>query len=330
MRTSRTFSSLLILLAALFLVTQVGLAADPGQAYSPDNAASDQKAGSVLFFNIYTSDATSPTTQNTKFSITNTSPSEAVAVHLFFVDGVSCSPADFIVCLTPSQTISYDTADLDPNTEGYIVAVAVDGNGLPKKHNYLIGQEFVKFASGHQAGLGAIAVASNWVQQLDETAVMADLLFDRDMYEQLPAVLAIDNIPSRVSNNDTMVIINRPSGDLALGANSIGSIFGLLYNDTENAYSFNLSSSRCQYRFSFNNTTPRTAPRFTTVVPDGRTGWVKFYSVSGAPLIGAMINYNSSSGGVPTAYTGGHNLHQLRLTNATLRIPIYPASCFDR
>jgi len=41
-------------------------------------------------------------------------------VHLFFVDGATCSIADSLVCLTPNQTASFLASDIDPGTTGYI------------------------------------------------------------------------------------------------------------------------------------------------------------------------------------------------------------------
>src|SRR5262249_55332011 len=95
-------------------------APDPGilpQAASP---VSDQRAGSVLIYNIYTSSAASPNSQDTRVSITNVEQSRSAIVHLFFVDGSSCMAADSYICLTPNQTATFLASDLDPGTTGYI------------------------------------------------------------------------------------------------------------------------------------------------------------------------------------------------------------------
>lgn len=327
MRTSRRFSSLLLILAALTLLSAAAMAADPGIPFPVDSVVSDQKAGSVLFFNVYTSSATSPATENTRISITNTSATRNVAVHLFFIDGASCSPADSIICLTANQTTTFRSSDFDPGTMGYLVAVAINDIGCPIVHNFLIGDEYVKFASGHSGTLGAEALAANVAPVCDDTTISVNLNFDGISYDRLPAVLAVDNLPSRVDGNDTMIIVNRPSGNLALGAESIGALSGLLYNDTESAYSFSFNSAQCQVKFSFSNTLPRTAPRFTTVVPSGRTGWVKFYTFTGVPLLGAVINFNQAASASPSAYSGGHNMHALRLTTSSISIPVFPPNC---
>lgn len=314
----------------ILLLGKEGFAADPGAPYLPDLAPSDQKAGSVLIYNLYTSDLTSPATHNTRISVTNTSATIPVAVHLFFVDGVSRSIADFVICLTPNQTISYETVELDPSTEGYILAVAVDLNGLPIIHNFLIGDAYVKYGSGHQACLSAMGVAARAMPSVPSLSVMVDLAFDDVHYEQLPAVLAIDNIPSRINNNDTMVVINRLSGDLSLGMSELGAVFGLLYNDVESSHSYNVSSPRSQLRYQMTNLMPRTTPRFTTVIPDGRTGWSRLYAVPTAAISGVVLIHHPGSLGAPNAFTGGHNLHHLARISTTISMPVYPINCFTR
>jgi hypothetical protein len=301
------------------------LAADPGLPFDDAAPVNDQRAGSVLFYNIYTSSATAPATENTRISITNTSSSKAVSVHLFFVEGSSCSSADNMLCLTANQTASFGVSDLDPGTTGYIIAIAADDQGRPVKHNFLIGDLYVKFASGHQANLGAEAVGAIEPPDFDDTTVFLTLNFNGVEYGRLPAVVAVSNLQSRADGNDTTVIINRPSGNLAIGADSIGALVGILFNDAENAFSFSFFTNQCQFKFSFTNTTPRTVPRFNNIVPVGRTGWVKLFTLTGAPLLGAVINLNQ--GASPRAFNHGHNLHKLTLTTSSVTIPVFAPNC---
>ena len=328
MRTSRCFTSILTALAALLMLAINSFAAEPGVPFPVDGVVSDQKAGSVLIYNVYTSSATSPATENTRINITNASDTRAVAVHLFFIDGASCSPADSVVCLTARQTTSFKASDFDPGTMGYLVVVAIDNNGCPVVHNALIGDEYVKFSTGHEANLAAVAAAASSVPVCDATSTDVTLAFNGVQYDQLPQTVAIDNIASRVDGNDTMLVLINPSGNMGIGANSLGSIAGILYNDAENAASFTFASSQCQLKFSINNTTPRTAPRFTNFVPSGRSGWMKFYNYSGAPLLGSVINFNPAASASPTAFNQGHNLHIMRLApTASMRIPVFPPNC---
>ena len=81
-------------------------------------------------------------------------------VHLFFVDGTTCSIADSIVCLTPNQTMTSLASELDPGVTGYLIAVAIDSNGCQIRVNPLIGDEYVKFDSGYFGIYGAEQIAA--------------------------------------------------------------------------------------------------------------------------------------------------------------------------
>ena len=57
MRTSRKLINGLLALCALVVVSSAALAADPGLPYPAASEVSDQKAGSILIYNTYTSSA---------------------------------------------------------------------------------------------------------------------------------------------------------------------------------------------------------------------------------------------------------------------------------
>ncbi|MGE0104563.1 MAG: hypothetical protein AB7H86_12935 [Blastocatellales bacterium] len=323
MRTSLKLTMLAIF--AVAMMSMSALAADPGAPFPASSQVSDQKAGSVLIYNFYTSSATASNTDNTRINITNTADYSAIFVHLFFVAN-SCTVADAYVCLTANQTGSFLTSDFDPGFRGYIVAVATDPYGRPVRFNHLIGDEYVKLASGHAANLGAEAFAAINPGEVGPGDVTTTIDFDNNEYNWVPRVLALSNIPSRVDGNDTLVILNRTGGSLSTGAASIGSIFGLLYDDAENVLSFTTSGG-CQKAFSITNTEPRTVPRFETFIPSGRSGWMKLWASSNVGIIGAMINYNANAAAQANAFNGGHNLHKLTLTTDAYSIPVFPASC---
>ncbi|MFN0111435.1 MAG: hypothetical protein ACKVZH_21435, partial [Blastocatellia bacterium] len=302
----------------------------PGQVIPSTSEMSDQKAGSVLIYNTFTSGATSGNTQNTRINITNTHPTLPAFVHLFFV-AEGCSVADSYLCLTANQTASFLASDLDPGTSGYLVAVAVDGvRGCPTNFNYLIGDEYVKFTTGHAANLGAQAFSAiaGGLPACDGNSVTAQLNFDGTSYNRLPATLALSNIGSRADGNDTLLIVNRIGGNLGIGASTLGTLFGILYDDAENALSFSVAGN-CQLRNSITNNFPRTTPRFETFIPAGRTGWLKIFNQTGAAgITGAAINFNANAASSAGAFNQGHNLHGLTL-NATnsYTIPVFPPSC---
>jgi hypothetical protein len=330
MRTSRKLTHALLALSALVLMSGAALAADPGVAYPATSEVSDQKAGSILIYNFYTSGATGGNTQNTRVNITNTSTTSAAFVHLFFVAD-SCQVADSFICLTANQTASFLASDIDPGVSGYIVAVANDGvNGCPLAFNFLIGDEFVKLSTGHAANLGAEAFAALYTGVLpgcDANTTSVSLSFDGISYNRAPRVLAASNIPSRADGNDTLIIINRVGGNLATGAATLATLFGLLYDDAESVFSFSVTGG-CQLRGSLSNTFPRTTPRLETIIPAGRSGWLKIRSDSDIGIIGAQINANANAGAQAGAFNGGHNLHKLTLaTAASYTMPVFPPSC---
>jgi hypothetical protein len=263
--------------------------------------------------------------------MTNIDPARSANIHLFFVDGAACSVADAYICLTANQTTSLFASDLDPGTTGYVVAVAIDQiTGCPVEFNCLIGEEYVKFSSGHASNLkteGVKAIAGG-LPVCDSSSTTAQLNFDGVSYSLLPRVLAVSNIPSRADGNDTMLILNRIGGNLGTGMDRLESVFGILYDDAENAYSFSFNPNSCQFRSSLSNSFPRTTPRIEQVVAAGRSGWMKMWSSPDSAIVGAVINYNPNSMASSNAFNHGHNLHALTSTSsASLTIPIFPPSC---
>jgi pimeloyl-ACP methyl ester carboxylesterase len=303
----------------------------PGRSLAAHSEVSGQKSGSVLVYNIYTSSIGAPNTQNTRINLTNVHPTLSLAVHLFFVDGASCAVADSFLCLTPNQTASFQAWDIDPGTTGYLVAVATDlATGCPINFNYLIGDAYVKFSSGHAANLGAEAIAAlaGGLPACNANSPTAQLNLDGVSYNRVPRTLALDNIPSRADGNETLIILNRIGGNLGTGAATLTGLFGILYDDAESPISFSFSPGTCQFRSTISNSFPRTTPRFETFIAAGRSGWMKFSSQNDQGILGAAINFNASAGAVSSAYNQGHNLHKLTTTpSMVLTIPVFPPSC---
>lgn len=329
-----THTHTLLALFTLIVMSSFAMAADPGLKYPPTSELSDTKAGSLLFYNIYTSNATASSEQNTRINITNTNPTVPAFVHLFFV-AEGCSVADSFICLSPAQTAWFLVSDVDPGVTGYLVAIATDGaTGGPAGFNWLIGDEYVKFSTGHFANLGAESFAALFdglMPGVDANTVTAAIRFNGVVgsgYNRTPAVLALDNIPSRNDNNSTIVILNRVGGNLGIGASTLGTLFGVLYNDTANSLSFNFSGS-CQFRAELTSSFPRTAPRFDKFIAAGRSGWAKFFSQTGTTgILGCSINFNPNSATNEHAFSGGHNLHVLTLSDQeTYIIPVFRAHC---
>ena len=279
----------------------------------------DHAAGSILIYNVYTSKA-STHREDTRITLTNSHPRQAVNVHLFFIDGATRRVADNYVSVTPQQTVSFLASDLDPGVTGYILAVAVDNHGCPINFNYLMGSEYVKFESGHRTSLDALAIpAEGWPIICDPNAATAKLNFDGISYRALPRMLAIDSLASRSEDNQTMLIVNRIGGDLTTALDPVETLAGFIFDNLEKASIFMMSSANNQFRAMLGNSTPRSVPRYDLVIPAGRSGWMKFASVANVGLTGAVINQNANG------FSGGHNLHMLTTTPVSfITIPVYP------
>jgi hypothetical protein len=345
-----------VLLCALLGVVLVHAvsAQIPGMPGSAANAAlglgvSENKLGSVLFYNYYTSDISSASV-NTRFSITNANPTQDIAVHLFFVDGSTCNIADNFICLTRNQTASFLASDIDPNVTGYVVAVAVDAQGLPAGFNYLAGDELVVTGTGHRFGLAAVAAArrdGNFVSPVNSDGISATMFFNGVQYDFLPQTMILDNFPSQTaglgtSAGDTRLYVYTPHSDLATGGSDSpsGTLFFLIRDDQENTFSGQLSYVCYLSSDKQRITSVRTSPNINTIVPAGQSGWASFSSfgtrkvlcnttgttttLNNLPLMGATATRTGS-------FLGGHNLrYATTFTQGySITIPLITPSCGD-
>ncbi len=300
----------------------------PGDAFLP-GMINDQKAGSMLIYNLYTSSLSQPNEQNTRIVMTNTHPGMFVFVHLFFIDGLTCSVADQFVCLTQQQTVSFLASEFDPGTTGYLIAVAVDGmTGCPVEFNHLIGEANIKFASGHMANLPAESVARipSEVSTCDPNSPVTALVFDGapGNYEPLPLVLAASSVLDGNTGNQQLLVVNGLGGNLFGNAIGAPDLFGQMFNSAEIGASFALEPTTCQLRGIINDQFPRVAPPFTTHIAANTVGWMKFSSFPpNRAITGAIINYNPNAANSPNAFNQGRNLHKLTyLPTTTMVMPV--------
>jgi hypothetical protein len=311
--------------------------AGTGALPDPHNVTSDQKPGSVLVFPVYTSSADVPHLENTRLSITNTSHTQGVFMHIFFVDGASCGPADSFACLTPEQTLSFLTSDYDPNTTGYLVVVAVNSQGCPVSFNNLIGDAYVKFQSGHAVNYGAEAFAALWTNAQGQYAdnvvlpgcnafsVVATLPLDGSAtgYNAAPRELAIEGLTSPADGGNSMLFVMRVGGDLTTRGGFIGRLQGILFDDVESPFSFvsTLGEKGCQFRVTISDFFPRIVPRYSVIVRRGRIGWIKVWAISQFGLLGVVLH--NKAGELPA----GRSLHKLSTIGDSFIIPLYPPLC---
>lgn len=326
---TKRLSTLFIVLGLLLSLATLAVAADPSDlpgVASTTQQLGETNPGSVLIFNLYTSGALAAE-HNTSFFITNVNRAEAAIVHIFFVNGDTCAVADSYLCLTPNQTVRFLASDVDPGVTGYLLAVATDANGCPVKNNYLIGSEYVKLRSGHQAKLPALAIPALRHIPCRVNSSEAGLHFNDREYGRLPRVLALDQVLTTVEGNNTMLFLNSVGGNVTTGITPAGTLFGVLFDDAESAFAFR-AAMRCQLRRTLSDDFPVTTPVFTQAIRRGNSGWLRLQTVEPRAITGAAINFHPDSQADPYAFNGGANLHVLRYNDSTtLMIPVFPAAC---
>ena len=289
-----------------------------GHPLPVDSELSGLKAGSILIYPIYSSKPAGHISQNTRLSLTNTDPMQSVTTHLFFVDGNSEAVMDGFLCLTAGQTATFLASDLDPGVTGYLIAVAVDPlSGCPVKANALIGDAFVKLDTGLMSALPAQAVAAvtDPPSACTSTASSIEIAFDGVSYNRLPAELAINNFRAGPDGEGPSIILLRPD-------KAIGRVSGLLFDDAENAWNFEILVDRSHNIVRFSNSFPDLPARLSSIVPAGRSGWMRLKCIDGGAFIGAVTG--SSAGGSAE----GRNLHVLSLSpDARWTVPVFPPAC---
>lgn len=327
---ARSISQLL-----LFIAFAVVSASSVFAQAIPDSAPlSDQKAGSILIFNYYGSDAANSKSEDTQVHITNTHPQKAGMMAIFFISAASGMTSDASVCLAPNQTVSFKTSDVDPGEKGYIVAVSVDvATGQPNYFNYFIGSAFIRMAPGYMANLNAETISALALAPgVNAGDGRATLKFDGVNYNKVPNILALDNIPAIADGNRTMVIVNHLGGSLPGNQkpDDLTGLTGVVYDMTTQAYPWQESNiNSFQFRKVIADDFPKTTPVISTVIPLQAFGWMKFWPTTRSKgVTGAVLYLNK--GDVPDygyVLNGGHNLHHLSLTTAELTIWAYPRKC---
>jgi len=308
---------------------------------------SENKLGSALFFNYYTSDAASSQV-NSRINITNVNSVQDIVVHIYFVDSATCNIADAFLCLTRNQTTSFVVSDFDPNVTGYLVVVAVDSVGRPASFNYLAGDELVVTSTAHRFGLAAVAAArrdGNFSSPVNSDGVSATMFFDGQQYDALPYTMALDSFPSQVggvgsSLADTRLYIYTPLPDLSTGGPAFnGTLFFLVHDDQENTFSGQLPLGCFLTSDKQRITSIRTSPNINTIAPSGRSGWATFYGVGNRRIICNTEGSTISLTNVPLmgatatkvgGFTGGHNLRYATVFNApgySITVPVFAPGC---
>lgn len=310
--------------------------------------SSDQKPGSVLVFPYYNTNATN----DTRIAISNVgeAPTDQVVVHLFFLEGLTCTPSDNFICLTPNGGITFEVSEIDPDNYGYLIAVAVDStNGIPIQKNVLIGNAFVNAvvtasSAGAQLYVGNYAAESFEALSGNPTTnnlalATATLNFNGTTgYDTVPSQFAIQ-IQNAVDAPGQMIVTAGLNGDMTIddplnpvrtavnGAGQVGT--GRVISQQEVPYSFNrFLSPGCQAVSFITDTFPRLSRRLsgaTGIIGTGETGLMKI-GVGGA--VGLILTPQSTNLAAQRQYVGIRALHRTATVTAALTIPTFaPPSC---
>ncbi|MEP7340633.1 MAG: hypothetical protein ABI977_23075 [Acidobacteriota bacterium] len=296
-------------------------------AVSAAMLAGDQKPGSVLFFNRYTSNASNSTREDTTFNLTNTHPATAAYVRLFLVSATTCQTTELQLCLAAQQTVSFLMSDVDPGTKGYVIAVATNLQGEPIQFNWLTGNVIVKQPGGNITGsyaslMNAVAVAKRKDGNVPNTNGLAEMVFDDTNYDRLPAQIAFDGVPSQSGgSNATLLSFYRPITDLSGSVpNASVQVTGWGKNNQGQVISSTGNvSSACYSDIAMGTFRLQPTP-ISQLLPSGATAWFAASSNDLLPLLGTQFNsgeYNSGANARPLSFSAEYKI----------RIPVSAVTC---
>lgn len=304
----------------------------------PPTFSSDQKAGSVLVFPYYSSDVNGNFSKaDTLLTITNVLDGDATGaggapnyqyLHLFFV-GSNCSPADTFACLTPGESLQFKASEYDPLTTGYLIAVAVNAEGVPIQNNSFIGSAFVRDdTKGVIDSYGAQAFAKLLDDRVGPAPIIggaAVLQFDGVSYEGAPIQFSAQI--QDLTKSDQTLILASVSGDLGTKLNATAqSGTGAIYKDDERVASFSTAlGESCFIVRAVSATNFRVVPGPLTTFLKDRYGYLRF-NLTG-PAVGLMFTRQGAAGSAQNRWAGIRTLHAMATVSAELRLPIFPPAC---
>ena len=240
-------------------------------------------------------------------------------VHLFFIDSTNCQQMDLFLCLTPNASFSFKASEYDPGTTGYLLAVAVNNQGVPIQNNGLIGNAFVNDGSS-TGNYGAESFRANSPMVATVSGNTAKLFFDGVGYDAVPNQL-VTEIQSPLDAVGQQIITAGLSGDLTTGAISgatqVGT--GLVFNEKEVFASFSvLLTGTCQARATISTTSPRVPNGLGNLIKTGQAGLLKI-NVGGA--VGLLLTPRTAT------WKGIRTLHKTQTVMTMLTIPIFVPVC---
>jgi DNA-binding beta-propeller fold protein YncE len=298
-------------------------------------AVSDQKAGSLLVFPYYTSAADgSFSKSDTLITITNVCNGAAMSagapnyqfLHLFFINGANCSPADTYVCLTPNGSIQLKASDYDPTVTGYLVAVAVDAQGRPTQNNCFVGSAFVRDDQG--GVIDSYGAEAFWKRTAGPLAAGAGgnamIVFGGD-YDAAPVQFSAQVQDPAVA--DEVIVLASLSGDLGTALNSTQQTgVGVLYRADEAPASFQPQlQNRCLSITAIESSTIRIVPGNLATFLKDSYGYLKFNVTN--PAVGLLVSRQGLASQAANRFSGIRTLHKTQVGAGVLLAPCFPPFC---
>lgn len=273
---------------------QVGPGIPKVGSNAPRSVAGSSKPGSLLFFHKFTSDLAKPNEVNTLLTVTNTNPRDSVTVRIFFVH--DCTLQDMFMTLVANQSRTLIASKDFPGKTGYVLAMAVNSQGLPSQFNWLIGSASLRDSAGHEASYNAFAVAKRNAGsvRLNDGAISADLVFNNTEYDQLPKLVAIDNLQNQDSASGpsfkTDVSVFSPLGDLTGITESKVKLTAKIRDYAGTAFVQQVDAN-CGLNTGVEKVW--NAPPFNSIIAANRPGWATFAAgnadSSALPVMGLSL-----------------------------------------
>ena len=326
MQTSHKLTRLFLALASLVSLAAVSFGQVPTVgALTPlipvnQIEVSDQKPGSILVYPYYTSNAQAKA--DTRVTLSNLG-AQNVIVHLFFLAGANCQQADQFVCLTKGASISFKASEQDPETTGYILAVAVSDMGAPIHRNQLIGNAFVN-AGDFVGNYGAEAFAAfdglaGAVAPVNPDGT-ATLNFNGLQYDRAADQFAVEIQSPNDATGQTIVHASL-NGNIATAAmtNIAQAGTGLLWRGDEKQGSFvRFIAGNCLSSNVITATAPRVPTGLGVFLPKGSIGTLTYATT---PSVGLLMTPKTN------VWSGIRTLHKTRTVNSALTIPVFMPVC---
>lgn len=305
----------------------------PGKLAPANVRLSDQKAGSLLVFPYYTSDTAGDFAKSDTFlTITNASDGSSVSngvpnyayLHLFFMK--DCSPADTFVCLTPNGSFQFLASAYDPATTGYMIAVAVDADGVPVQNNSFIGSAFVR---DQTSGVIDSYQAESFAKLSDAPVPTVDgssiIVFDGINYEAAPLEFSVQlQDPSR---NDQTLVLASIAGDLGtnLTPTAQGNV-GIFFRADEHPASYQPSlGTSCFIMRAVTSQNFRIVPGGLNAFFKDSYGYLKFNVTT--PAVGLLLTKQGATGQAQGRFSGIRTLHKTATMFSVLAVPVFSPFC---